>query len=244
MLVLWLPPCIYDRLYNAKPGECIWEPSLNKGFVVVVATVGHHGSCFAMLFCYARVFFFMQKRRRLIASGDDMNINRPKVSVLSNEFERTTSLCDQNKHTNLQNMSVFLANEVSQITASKTEPCFHQKTVNMFANHNALEIPSSNTDFDYTYNTVSRLKADKLRRQKRDRSIFVTLTYVIIGYAVCWIPFHIVFDISSACPTCVPRGVYAATFWMTYINSTINPFLYNFSNPEFKRASKRLLCRR
>ncbi|GFO14446.1 alpha-1a adrenergic receptor [Plakobranchus ocellatus] len=78
------------------------------------------------------------------------------------------------------------------------------------------------------------------RRNKREMKVFVTLTYIIVGYLVCWVPFHIVFDIQAVDASIVSTNVYNATFWLSYLNSTINPFLYNFSSPEFRQAFKKI----
>ncbi|KAL5005710.1 hypothetical protein ScPMuIL_016868 [Solemya velum] len=77
---------------------------------------------------------------------------------------------------------------------------------------------------------------------KRERQIFVTLTYILCGYLACWLPFHVVFDVMAIDPAYVPRPVLMWTYWMAYINSTINPILYNFSSPEFRRAFMKILC--
>ncbi|KAK6192506.1 hypothetical protein SNE40_003959 [Patella caerulea] len=77
--------------------------------------------------------------------------------------------------------------------------------------------------------------------EKRERKVFVTLSYILFGYVICWVPFHIVFDVSAINPDAVPQVVFTITFWMTYLNSAINPFLYNFSSPEFKNAFRKIL---
>lgn len=75
----------------------------------------------------------------------------------------------------------------------------------------------------------------------REKKIFVTLTYILCGYLACWLPFHVVFDVIAIDPTCVPGSVLKLTYWLAYMNSTINPILYNYSNPDFRRAFKMIL---
>ena len=224
MLILWLPACIYDRLNNAKPQECIWEPSLNKEFVVVVAVVGHHGSCFILLFCYIKIFIVMQLREQEIKRGS--RTKKPEVAAVSDGL---TDLGKSHMRTYSDVHNLTLRGELSisndDNSSEKKQP-----------------VLGRTRKFEHT----PKIKKDRMRshRQKGDRATFIKLTYVIVGYALCWIPFHIVFDVSSVCPSCVPRLVYAIAFWLTYINSTINPFLYNFSAPEFRRTFKRILCRK
>lgn len=57
-IIIWVPAFIVDRVANSKSNECIYDPALNKEFVVVVAALGYHGSTAAMLFCYIKVCSF------------------------------------------------------------------------------------------------------------------------------------------------------------------------------------------
>ncbi|WAR16031.1 SER2-like protein [Mya arenaria] len=79
-------------------------------------------------------------------------------------------------------------------------------------------------------------------RNVKDKRVFKTLTYIVIGYVILWLPFHVVFDISIVYPGLVPEAIIETVFWMTYLNSTLNPFLYNFSCPVFKEAFYSILC--
>ena len=218
-MVLWLPPCIYDRIRHSKPGECIWEPSLNKEFVIIIAALGHHGACVLMLSCYLRVQVFMYKRRAVKASKCH-TVTKPNSVVHPTDFDETTNDIDAT--------SFHITNSPLETKSNSSEK--------YEASNSILHIDTKRT-------AVDEIKERKRHHHKRERTVFIALTYILIGYAVCWIPFHVVFDVSSVCPSCVPRGVYAVTFWMTYMNSTINPFLYNFSNPEFRNTFKKILYR-
>ena len=76
---------------------------------------------------------------------------------------------------------------------------------------------------------------------KRERRIFVTVSCILLTYLVCWIPFHIVFDIMIFNKDIVPDEVFYMAFILAYINSTINPLLYAYSNREFRAAFKKVL---
>lgn len=81
-------------------------------------------------------------------------------------------------------------------------------------------------------------------REERERKTFVTLSYIVLCYIVCWVPFHIVYDLSIIAPQIVPENLFTYTFWLTYVNSTLNPFLYAFSSNDMRRAVKDLVrCR-
>ena len=79
---------------------------------------------------------------------------------------------------------------------------------------------------------------------RREEKVFLTLTYIIVGYLICWMPFHVSFDIMAINRTLIPQRLYDVTYWLAYCNSAINPFLYNFSSPDFHRAFRKVLGRR
>ncbi|KAK7484144.1 hypothetical protein BaRGS_00024633, partial [Batillaria attramentaria] len=189
MLILWLPPCITDRLANSSPGECIWEPSKNQEFVIVIAVIGHHGSCAVILFCYVSVCVILHKRAKI--PGASKRGGRKAIEP---------------------------SRKIFCVTDNVTSTCFRTQARDR-----------------QTINKSSAAKKEEGRTRKENRA-FVTLSYIVITYMVCWVPFHVVFDISAIRPEAVPELVYTVTFWLTYINSTVNPILYNFSSQEFRRA--------
>lgn len=206
MVILWLPPCVLDRIQNSQPEVCIWEPSLNKEFVIVIAAVGHHGAFMILMFCYIRVLLFMRKRQvnPVIPRRENLSASA-SVSAVEDSVAAATSL---------------------SVVATDTK-----------SNNHLLQPPKTESGQSNAKSTSS----DGSSGMSKERKVFVTLTYIIVGYVICWLPFHIVFDVSSIAPEKVPNTVYTITFWMTYLNSTINPFLYNFSSKEFRQAFKKIL---
>jgi len=66
-------------------------------------------------------------------------------------------------------------------------------------------------------------KLDDKGANKR-RKAFITLSYIVVAYMVCWVPFHFVFDVSLANP--------------------LNPFMYAFSSADFRGAVIQMIkCR-
>ncbi|CAD5120009.1 DgyrCDS8592 [Dimorphilus gyrociliatus] len=55
--------------------------------------------------------------------------------------------------------------------------------------------------------TVSSLTNDQIVERKRikEKKAFATLSYVVLAYAVCWIPFHFIFDLSAVDMKLVPE---------------------------------------
>jgi hypothetical protein len=74
-----------------------------------------------------------------------------------------------------------------------------------------------------------------------------TLGTVILVFMICWSPYtlHYTFcaDISFICPKLLYESIWVQhiIFWVGYFNSMINPFLYNFTNQDFRKAFRDLL---
>lgn len=84
-------------------------------------------------------------------------------------------------------------------------------------------------------------RTDENRYNKTERKIFITLSYVIISYLIFWFPFYVTWDIYAFYPDIVPPLVYTVMFWMTYINSTLNPFIYAYTNKIFRHTFLKIL---
>ncbi|XP_074419763.1 alpha-2B adrenergic receptor [Larus michahellis] len=83
----------------------------------------------------------------------------------------------------------------------------------------------------------------QLNREKR----FTFVLAVVIGvFVLCWFPFFFLYSLGALCPhRCkVPDGVFQFFFWIGYCNSSLNPVIYTVFNQDFRRAFRRLLCRR
>ncbi|XP_021230579.1 alpha-2B adrenergic receptor [Numida meleagris] len=80
-------------------------------------------------------------------------------------------------------------------------------------------------------------------REKR----FTFVLAVVIGvFVLCWFPFFFLYSLGAVCPRrCkVPDGVFQFFFWIGYCNSSLNPVIYTAFNRDFRRAFRRILCRR
>ena len=74
-------------------------------------------------------------------------------------------------------------------------------------------------------------------RQKREVRGAKGLAYVIVVFAVCWMPIHIMNAVVLFAPEKSPtRREMLAALWLSHVKSFINPFLYAFSNSKIKRA--------
>ncbi|KAG7487418.1 hypothetical protein MATL_G00023190 [Megalops atlanticus] len=80
-------------------------------------------------------------------------------------------------------------------------------------------------------------------RLSRDKKIAKSLAIIVCIFGVCWAPYTLLMIIRAACRgRCVDYHWYEVTFWLLWLNSAINPFLYPLCHSSFKRAFIKILC--
>ncbi|CAF1329846.1 unnamed protein product, partial [Didymodactylos carnosus] len=99
-----------------------------------------------------------------------------------------------------------------------------------------LLLPTSST-----YSKSSSSSANLARDKKAARSLFI----LVFAFVICWCPYTLLTLIRALCkqPTkCISNTLYEITFWLLWLNSTINPLLYSFLHVKFRKAFYRILC--
>ncbi|CAF0910300.1 unnamed protein product [Didymodactylos carnosus] len=92
-----------------------------------------------------------------------------------------------------------------------------------------------------TYSKSSSTSANLARDKKAARSLFI----LVFAFVICWCPYTLLTLIRALCkqPTkCISNTLYEFTFWLLWLNSTINPLLYSFLHVKFRKAFYRILC--
>ena len=86
----------------------------------------------------------------------------------------------------------------------------------------------------------SRSKQSLLRDRKTARSLAI-----LVGiFLLTWAPYEICAMVNPMCDFCIPGTVFDIVFWLLWVNSTINPFLYALLQVRFRRAFVGILqCR-
>ncbi|KAK3582965.1 hypothetical protein CHS0354_027079 [Potamilus streckersoni] len=113
----------------------------------------------------------------------------------------------------------------------------HSITVEATTNNGKRNASRTNAASSSTRSTLSSTTAS----HTRERRMFITLTYILTGYLICWFPFYVTFDAYAWRPELVPEWLYTLFFWMTYFNSTLNPFIYAYTSNKFRRTFRRML---
>ncbi|KAL1266237.1 hypothetical protein QQF64_001912 [Cirrhinus molitorella] len=111
---------------------------------------------------------------------------------------------------------------------------------NVIVTSKGSHLASSNVKPAGTPNT--RRKA-MIVREKR----FTFVLAVVIGvFVICWFPFFFTYSLQAICPVAceVPVALFKFFFWIGYCNSALNPLIYTIFNRDFRKAFKKILCKR
>jgi hypothetical protein len=79
----------------------------------------------------------------------------------------------------------------------------------------------------------------------RDRKAAKSLFILVFVFVLCWCPYTLLTLIRALCKypdQCISAVMYEITFWLLWLNSTINPLLYSFLHVKFRKAFYRILC--
>ncbi|KAL9984549.1 hypothetical protein ACROYT_G006857 [Oculina patagonica] len=84
--------------------------------------------------------------------------------------------------------------------------------------------------------------------QQRQKRIVRMLVVVVVLFAVCWLPYHIIFlymDFGQPQMTYSILAAIMSTQWFIYSNSACNPIVYAVFNANYRREFSRMLrCKR
>ncbi|KAM6445087.1 histamine H3 receptor-like [Rhynochetos jubatus] len=95
--------------------------------------------------------------------------------------------------------------------------------------------PENDFSFSFCARTRSKLQQDK--------KIAKSLAIIVCAFAICWAPYTLLMIIRGACQgKCIHKSWYEITFWLLWINSSLNPFLYPLCHVKFRMAFMKILC--
>lgn len=92
---------------------------------------------------------------------------------------------------------------------------------------------------------TSRPLTRMVRHENRARKALRTITFILGAFIFCFAPWHVVTIFNPFCPECFESAAYHHFFYscyfLCYLNSPINPFMYALANQQFKKTFTRIL---
>ena len=115
--------------------------------------------------------------------------------------------------------------------------CVHQCSVKQ---------PASSTTYDQKQiRAHHKSLSNRISSLKRENKTTQTLSIVVGGFIVCWLPFFIYYLITPFLPhESVSGTVTNCLTWLGWFNSAMNPCIYAFYSVDFRAAFWRLTFRR
>ncbi|XP_040210524.1 histamine H3 receptor-like [Rana temporaria] len=85
---------------------------------------------------------------------------------------------------------------------------------------------------------TSQMRIVKL---SQDKKIAKSLFVLVCVFCICWAPYSLLMTTRAACRDyCIASYWYDITFWLLWINSSVNPILYPLCHESFRRAFTKL----
>ena len=196
-----------------------------------------------------------------------MRMNRTKSSTESGEDCQVTAVNQRNSchsvavpHPNI--IQLPIKNESSSRAANRHELCTHTShSASDSTLLRSLHRPAS-ASTAMTRSIYATLDRDAVRcfRQptsvngghpslhssasersavRREGKTAKTLSIVVGGFIVCWLPFFVVYIVEPFCPLTlcsITEELRSFCTWLGYANSLINPFIYAAYNPYFRSS--------
>lgn len=155
-----------------------------------------------------------EKENTTIMYMEEMNFPNSSFAPLNNE-DVSGLTCDTGDRSNDQ----------LQVTAARNTSDNKQNKATF----------STKTDVPPPSKTMDEGKDKKQRQLNRHRKAAIMLIALVAVFFVCWLPYYIVAILLSFKPNLISERTWEIVSYFQWCNSTINPFIYGFTNVLFRR---------
>lgn len=181
------------------------------------------------------------KLESLKLKNDKKQLNDTKKTVL-NEEEKVNLLNEESKKPNVLNKDKPQDIKPSVITNTSASLPNSKINDNVSKNstiRNHLSVSSA------AAKSVKEVKKKPAKYENRARKALRTITFILGAFVFCFAPFHVVSAFDLFCTVCWDYTFYKHFFntcyFLCYLNSPINPFMYALANQQFKKTFLRIL---
>ncbi|XP_061216540.1 histamine H3 receptor-like [Neopsephotus bourkii] len=220
------------------PAILFWEPVAGHSVVPADQCYAEFFSNWLFLLCASTLEFFVPL---LLVTYFNVHIfhsiqRRQRVgSIQSCEHSRTSSLSWRSCLVPSPEASSPPSEAEDSISSSmrpKKESLVTETSCPTRANS---VTPENNFSVSFCSRSGSKLQQDK--------RIAKSLAIIVCVFAICWAPYTLLMIIRGACQReCIHKSLYEITFWLLWLNSSLNPFLYPLCHIKFRMAFMKILC--
>jgi len=68
---------------------------------------------------------------------------------------------------------------------------------------------------------------------QREKTITYKLGFIMLVAILSWLPFAVLWPLSSLCLQCIPKQAYLIALWLAYVNSLLSPLILISSNSKY-----------
>ncbi|XP_063781292.1 histamine H4 receptor [Pseudophryne corroboree] len=84
----------------------------------------------------------------------------------------------------------------------------------------------------------------RIVKLSQDKKMAKSLSVLVCVFGICWAPYSFLMTARAACHDyCIASYWFEITFWLLWINSSINPFLYPLCHESFRRAFNKVISK-
>lgn len=104
---------------------------------------------------------------------------------------------------------------------------------------------SGSTDNSKSNGQMSEIEVVNVikKRNDKEKKAVICIFMVLINLVLCWIIFFITWPMASYCVECVSPVLFEYGYWLTYIHSTINPYILFIFHNNFRNEIKKFLIK-
>ena len=262
-LLCWIPAVLAHRFIlgsSAIDSSCLYLP----GFIYVLLsnTIIYFIPMGSMVYFYVKMLHALKQNLLNLQRSQATEMDPPHLSLTRKSFgcfRKTTlpepTLVDK-PHLTISTISLKVRSTspvdiIKMADHHDTEDgkTGHQVTITnaqwSMSSHRFQETNLTDSNSKSITNSSGGLRATRvdlrnLEKHRLHQRRARTLGIIVVAFIGCWIFFVILFPLNSYC-NCIPLRLYDMSYWLAYMNSTLNPFLYGF-NKDFRKAFRRLIC--
>ena len=86
-------------------------------------------------------------------------------------------------------------------------------------------------------------ESNDCKKKKVNKKYFKMITLILLVFVVTWLPYSMQMMLHPYCSGCISVIAFDLSYFLTYINSAANPFIYAFSNKHFRTEFKSIIAR-